>query len=193
MLLPPRRSARDQKTCDVQTRNQKEAARRRKECVERHGDLSHHVVQRRAGGGGCTYEWIVQVLFVQPMVDDRKLFGCLCFRYTRVQTSDHHELVGIQLLPSLRSQLVVNRCPQLDGVLRVSEPRRHHPNHGIGLGIQMDGLIQDCGIASEASLPQSPTQDYCRIGGGLVLCSRKASANSRLHSKCRKSIPGACP
>ena len=90
---------------------------------------------------------------------------------------------------------MVNRRPQLHALDRICEPGRHDADDTVGFAIEMDGLVEDRGIATEAPLPQSPAQNSRRIRGWLVVRGSETSPERRFHPKRWQQIPGAesCP
>src|SRR5580698_7010025 len=86
---------------------------------------------------------------------------------------------------------MVNGSPHLNAGFWIGEPRGHHADHGVGFGVQMNGLVEDSGISTKAALPQAPTQNDGGIRGGLIIGIRETASESGLYAKSFKQVPGA--
>ena len=67
----PSGAASDGKAGDIQARNQKKAARRGKEHVQRRLDIPDDVIEQRPTLRGFAYEWIIEVLVMKAAHDKR--------------------------------------------------------------------------------------------------------------------------
>ncbi len=81
------------------------------------------------------------MLVVQPPNDQRKLrrrsrLGCV-----QVEAPDGDEFVIVKSLNGFGGFFVIDRRPQLRGLRWIRKPGRHHADDGIGLHVEMDGLI----------------------------------------------------
>jgi len=198
----PGGAASDGKAGDIQTRNQKKAARRGKEHDQGRLDIPDDVIQQRPALRGLAYKWIIEVLLAKAAHDERQLRRCFCCGHSGLQPSNDYEHVRIQLCPPIRKLFVVNRRPQLHALDRICEPRGHDADDSVGLAIEMDCLVEDRGITSEAPLPQSPAQNSRRIRGWLVVRGSETSPERRFHpsigrrfqeQKAARTLSGSCP
>src|SRR5438046_1809449 len=70
-LSSPGGAAGHQKAGDIQTRNQKKAACRGKEHVQRRLDIPDNVIEQRPALRGFAYKWIIEVLIAEAAHDER--------------------------------------------------------------------------------------------------------------------------
>src|SRR5437879_9632991 len=119
------------------------------------------------------------MLIMQPAHNDRKLRPRLSLSYTRFEAPDDREFVIVYCLHEFRRLFMVCRRPQLHTLFWIGKPRRHHADDRVRLGVKMNGLIQDCGISAEASLPQSPAEDDRGTCRGLI--DRKSTRLNSSH------------
>ncbi len=182
-FFSPGCAARDKKTGYVQARDQKNAKRRNEQHVQGGLDVSDHVIEQGPAVRGFADERVIQTLIVQLAYDDGELRFGLLLRYSRFQTANGHVLVLVQSLDISGGFLMINRRPKLHVLFRIGKPRRHDADDGVGLRIEVYCLIHDGRIASEASFPQSPTENNRRISGWLIVCAGETSAQRGLHTK----------
>ena len=187
---PPGCCARYQKIGDIQACNQKNASRCGQQHVQRRLDVSNHILQKGARLRGFADERIVEVLVVKPPDDERNLRPRLRFGDSRFEPSDWHKVMAIQNFHVLGRFFVVNRYPQLHALFWIGKPGWHNANNCVGLRVHTYRLVQDRRVAAEASLPQSPAQDSCRICGWLIIRRSEASSERGFDPECWQQIRG---
>src|SRR5262245_9820842 len=60
---------------------------------------------------------------------------------------------------------------------------RHNPDHGVGLAVQRDRLIENVRIAAEAALPESITEHHDPVVTRLIVVLNKRSSVKRVDTK----------
>src|SRR5262245_47742370 len=71
-----------------------------------------------------------------------------------------------------------------------SKVRGHHPDHGVTLAAESDGLVQDFGIAAEPPLPQAVAEQRDVGASGLIFFGQKDPAYLRLRAEHREKTVG---
>src|SRR5216110_663908 len=130
------------------------------------------------------------MFIVKPPDDERNLRPRPRFGDPRFEPSDWHKVMAIQNLHVLGRFFVVNRYPQLHALFWIGKPRWHNANNCVGLCVHTYRVVQDRRVAAEASLPQSPAQDSCRICRWLVIRRGEASSERGFDPECWQQIRG---
>ncbi len=190
-FLAARGRTRHQKIGNVQTRDQEKASGGGKERVEQRLDLIGFGVEKRANVG-CVEDGALGQLFAHLRGDIAQIGLGSRDGDAGLQLADDPEIMRVVRRHHLRGYFRIHRHPKLYPRIGVGEPGGQNADNGVGLGVEQDGVADDCRIASEAAFPETPGEDGGFICAVFIVVGREEPAVCGLDAEQWKRSPGRC-